>query len=133
MLCSVMGITAGCASESCHFLYMPIFAIYMFVSLFFTVGCFMHKKLLIFAALRDCSLIMLHTPKSLLTGVRSCPGAEHTHDVTCRYIFTGEFHSYMSWRVRWEHQIDLYGGLSNPIIHPHGVRKLFEAYRDQRK
>ncbi len=27
----------------------------------------------------------IHTPKSLLTGMMSCPGAEHTHCVTCRY------------------------------------------------
>ncbi len=26
-----------------------------------------------------------HTLKSLLTGMRSCPGAEHTHGVTCWY------------------------------------------------
>ncbi len=26
-----------------------------------------------------------HTTKSLLTRMRSCPGAEHTHGVTCRY------------------------------------------------
>ncbi len=27
----------------------------------------------------------IHTLKSLLTGMKSCPGAEHTHSVTCRY------------------------------------------------
>ncbi len=29
--------------------------------------------------------ILKHTIKSLLTGSRSRPGAEHTHGVTCRY------------------------------------------------
>ena len=32
-------------------------------------------------------------------------------------IFTGEFHPYVSWRIWREHQIDLYGGFSNPFHH----------------
>ena len=47
-------------------------------------------------------------------------------------IFTGEFHPYASWRVRREHQIDLYGGFSKPI-HRHGVSKLIDAYGDEKK
>ncbi len=48
-------------------------------------------------------------------------------------IFAGEFHLYMSWRMRREHQLDLAASLTPYIIHRHGVRKLLEAYRDQRK
>ncbi len=32
-------------------------------------------------------------------------------------IFTGKFHPYMSWHVRREHQLDLYGDFPDPIHH----------------
>ncbi len=46
--------------------------------------------------------------------------------------------THMSWHLRREHQLDLYCGFSKhqstpSIIHRHGLRKLFEAYREQGK